>query len=111
MPGAAPSRCLSCRQLVVGKCTTCEKPWKRKPKTWQHGSTRAWRVFRAAYLRDHPLCVGLDDTGCDQLATVVDHLDGCDYDTNRLNPDWCRPLCTDHHDIRTGRQGAEARPR
>lgn len=107
MPTSAPRRCLSCRRLVHGKCPTCDRPWTRKPKSWRHGSTRAWRTFRAAYLDDHPLCAGLTDNGCGDVATIVDHLDGCDYDTDRLNPDWCRPLCQPCHDIRTGRQGGQ----
>lgn len=107
MPTSAPTRCLSCKRLVRGRCPTCKPSWSRKPKTWDKGSTWAWRLFRAGYLSEHPLCVGLEHW-CGDVATVVDHLDGCDYDVDRMNPDWCRSLCQPHHDIRTGRQGAAA---
>lgn len=59
-------------------------PWmlnpKRKPKP--HGkdrryNTRAWRKYRSAYLRRHPLCVA-----CGDVAQMVDHIKPL-----RLNPE------------------------
>jgi len=103
MPLSAPRRCRRCNQLVRGRCLTCDAGWTRKPKTWTKGSTRRWRMVRAQQLADHPLC----DT-CGALATEVDHRDGCDYATQRYDPDWLRSLCGPCHARRTAEQGNEA---
>ena len=105
MPTSAPRRCKTCKQLVHGRCDTCDKPWTRKPRSWAGGSTQAWRNLRAQWLAEHPLCMD-----CGAIATVVCHKPGTNYATDRLNPDAiegqrCRPC-----DAReTARQGNDAK--
>lgn len=48
---------------------------------------------------------------CNAQAHEVDHLDGCDYETQRYDFAWLRSLCTPCHRTRTARQGIDARAR
>lgn len=116
MPTAARRRCAGCKQLVDGRCPTCQTSWTRKPKSWRHGSTRAWRTFRTHWLDEHPLCM---ETDCDQLATVVCHIEGTDYTTDRLNPEAiegqrcaaCDAMRTSQYGNRSQRAQAPTPPR
>lgn len=62
---------------------------------------RRWQKLRAAYLAQFPLC---QETGCDQLATVVDHAKPHHGDHDLLY-DWSnlRSMCKPHHDAKTAR--------
>lgn len=82
MPNRPPTLCPRChRTHSPGDCRT--PGWtERKPTSWAAGSTRAWRRFRQAWLDAHPLCMD-----CGDLATVVCHKPGTDYQQDRLNPD------------------------
>ena len=73
---SAPRRCRTCRQLVRGKCETCDAAWIRKPKSWTVANTgdRRWRRIRQVRLALEPLC-----RFCGAIATTVDHVDGTDY--------------------------------
>jgi 5-methylcytosine-specific restriction enzyme A len=46
--------------------------WRAKPRG-QGLYTYRWKKARAAYLREHPLCVICKRTGKIQVASVVDH--------------------------------------
>lgn len=119
MPSKPPSLCPRCRTPSVGRCPTCAPPWANQPRSWARGSTTRWRKFRAAWLADHPLCAcrGLidgckrdhDAAPCRTLATVVDHDDTTDYDTDRYDPQHVRSMCKPCHDQRTAAQGVAAR--
>lgn len=76
MPTRPPRVCAGCGAAVTGRCPTCSpEPWARKPSSWAGGSTRRWRRFRAAWLADHPLCVGYPaDYRCGRVADAVDHI-------------------------------------
>jgi 5-methylcytosine-specific restriction protein A len=45
----------------------------RRPSAASRGYGPAWRAARAAYLREHPLCVECERAGLTTAATVVDH--------------------------------------
>ena len=66
---SAPRRCRTCRQLVRGKCETCDAAWIRKPKSWTVANTgdRRWRRIRQVRLALEPLC-----RFCGAIATTVD---------------------------------------
>lgn len=108
MPTRPPALCARCHHAhLAGQCPQAPRSWTRKPETWRQGSTRAWRTFRAAWLRAHPLCMD-----CGDLATVVCHKPGTDYDLDRLNPEAiegqrCRPCDA----AETARQGNAAQQR
>lgn len=97
---SAPRRCRTCRQLVRGKCETCDAAWIRKPQSWSGGGTRRWRAVRAQRLAVEPLC-----RFCGALADTVDHIDGTDYESQRYDLDMTRSLCASCHATRTAAQG------
>lgn len=102
MPTSAPRRCRTCQALVKDRCPDCDRGWARKPPSWQGVSKRAWRVFREAWLADHPWCMD-----CGARATVVCHERGTDYLRDRLNPEAiegqrCQP-CDARETSRQGR--------
>lgn len=113
MPRSAPRRCRTCKQLIHGRCPTCDAGWVRKPTSWAGGSTRAWRQFRRDWLDAHPVCMDYATRdGCTYLATVVCHKPGTDYTTDRLNPDAIEGQRCSHCDaIVTAQQGSDARSR
>lgn len=89
--------------------------WSKQPESWKGGSTRRWRAFRAEWLAENPVCVGpvdpTTDIGletCGAEATVVDHVDGTDYATERYDRTKVRSLCAPCHNVRTGHQGQAA---
>lgn len=104
MPTRAPRRCRTCKQLVTGRCPTCDQAWVRKPDSWSSGGTTRWRTIRAQRLALDPLCAL-----CGALADTVDHLDGTDYTTQRYDLDMTRSLCTPCHRTRTAEQGNSAK--
>lgn len=67
-----------------------------------------WVSVRVAQLRAHPIC---QVSGCPELATDVDHIDGTDYDTQRYDMSRLRSLCSPHHRQRTTAQGNRAQGR
>lgn len=115
MPSRAPRLCPTCGSIITGRrCSRCSPSWSRKPQSWRAGSTRRWRTVRAAWLAEHPLCQCIDQEHahagtCGALATVVDHDDDTDYETDRYNSEHFRSLCTTCHDKRTAQQGNDAR--
>jgi 5-methylcytosine-specific restriction endonuclease McrA len=46
---------------------------KNRPSSRQRGYTRRWEKARAAFLREHPLCVLCQAIGRTTPATVLDH--------------------------------------
>ena len=108
MPSKTSRLCPRCRTIVKGPCPNCSG-WSANPsRNWKPGtySKARWQRFRKAYLRANPMCQW---PGCADLATVVDHLDGIDYETQRYDWNSVRGLCKPHHDQRTTRQSVEAR--
>ena len=105
---SAHRRCRTCRQLVRGKCETCDAAWIRKPKSWTVANTgdRRWRRIRQVRLALEPLC-----RFCGAIATTVDHVDGTDYTdpASWLDVQMTRSLCKACHATRTARQGTDAR--
>lgn len=82
-------------------------PKPKRPSSAQRGYGHDWRVFRAKFLKDHPICCRI---GCREPATDVDHepeLQGKD-DPGRLDPARCAPLCKAHHAEKTMAQNREA---
>ena len=71
--------------------------------------SKAWRVLRAAVLRDGPLCVACQAKGRLVAATVVDHVvplkdGGARFDRANL-----QPLCVSCHNRKTARETAGRR--
>jgi 5-methylcytosine-specific restriction protein A len=67
---------------------------------------RPWRRRRAAWLREHPLCVKCEERGIVTAATEVDHVTplwkgGADDESN------LQSLCTPDHDDKTAAEAAE----
>ena len=66
----------------------------------------AWRAVRAAFLRDHPLCVQCAARGRVVAAVVADHVvpikdGGARFDTTN-----CQALCISHHNAKTASETA-----
>jgi 5-methylcytosine-specific restriction protein A len=70
----------------------------------ERGYTWAWEKLRAAWLREHPLCVECQKEGRVEPATVVDHVIPHRGDMARF---WDETnlagLCARHHNLKTGR--------
>lgn len=74
MPTRPPRVCSGCGKATIGRCETCSpRAWAQKPSSWAAGSTHRWRRFRAAWLAEHPLCVGWG-APCGLPADQVDHI-------------------------------------
>lgn len=111
---SAPRRCGRCKQLVRGKCPTCDN-WRGRGNSKAYAKSRAkasdkrWRAVRAQRLAEDPFCAL-----CGAIADTVDHLDGTDYTDDSyhgkswLNIDMTRSLCTPCHNKRTSAQGRRA---
>lgn len=108
MPTSSNRLCPSCGTIVKGRCPTCHNGWATRPSlNYAVPYDRArWKKTRDQYLRDHPLC---EWEQCEDLATEVDHKDGCNYATQRFDKQWLRSLCTKHHKQRTNAQSQTAR--
>ncbi|QXV57344.1 HNH endonuclease [Amycolatopsis sp. TNS106] len=108
MPSQPGRVCPGCRRTVpAGPCPTCRRDQRRETDqargtAAERGYGRDWQRNRAAYPREHRLCVQ-----CRQPATVADH-----YPETRRSlvargvpdPDaWhrLRPLCKTCHDRHT----------
>ena len=68
-----------CRELVdTGYCikhqSTKTNYDRLRPSSSKRGYGHRWRVYRDAYLRDHPLCVSCNTQNVATAATVVDHI-------------------------------------
>jgi hypothetical protein len=112
MPSRPPKQCNSCKGRYTGRyCPTCSKGWAtRKPKSWRGGSTPAWRLFRADWLANHPVCMDFGKRdGCTGVATVVCHRPGTDYERDRCNPAAIEgQRCKACDAVVTGQQGGRA---
>lgn len=117
MPTRPPRVCSGCGATVTGRCATCSRPaWSNKPASWSGGSTRRWRSFRAAWLAEHPLCVGYPaGNRCGRVADVVDHKEplsrferGPARERARLDPDNVQSLCNPCHHRKTADESREA---
>lgn len=77
MPKSAPRPCVvaGCGRLAVsGRCSDHPRAIDydtQRGSAYDRGYTHRWAVYRAEYLRAHPICVR-----CDQItpASVVDHI-------------------------------------
>ncbi|GJF06698.1 HNH endonuclease signature motif containing protein [Pseudonocardia sp. D17] len=121
MPTRPPRVCPRCGDAVSGRCTKCRpddtgpRAWVRKPESWKGGSTRAWRRFRAAWLAEHPLCVGYGHR-CGRVANHVDHIRslgtfaaGPAREAARFDPGNVQSLCVDCHHAKTTQESIDAR--
>lgn len=108
-----------CGRLVNGRDARCDEHMSAlrrelAQRQQQTGASEthslygaAWRKARAAFLREHPLCVGRHCKDCGYLtpATVVDHVQPHRGDRalfwERAN--W-QPLCKPCHDSKTARE-------
>lgn len=59
--------------------------------------SKAWHVFRAAFLRAHPVCE------CGQIATLVHHIKPIDEGGEPLDEENCMALCHRCHERKHGR--------
>ena len=71
--------------------------------------SRQWRLVRAAFLREHPLCGACSERGGLVPARVVDHVvpvkdGGARFDRANL-----QPLCVSCHNHKTARETAGRR--
>lgn len=72
-------------------------------------NSAAWRKLRAAFLREHPLCMDCEKRGRVTPASVVDHIDG---NAHNNEPGNLAALCASCHSRKTARQdGGFGNPR
>lgn len=113
MPRSPGSLCPHCGTVYKGRCPKCSSGWAngRRGKAWApgRGGDPQWDRVRRDQLDAHPVCQW--PSGCPELATQVDHVDGTDYETERYDRTKLRSLCTDHHRLRTTMQGNAAQGR
>lgn len=82
--------------------------WRTEGMTsTQRGYGYKWQQARAAYLREHPLCVMCQAEGRVTVATVVDHIEPHRGDRSLFwrRSNW-QPLCATHHSRDKQRQEA-----
>lgn len=89
------------RSLRTSTTTSKQQHDQRRGSAASRGYDRRWRKRRAAYLRQHPLCVL-----CARVANVVDHI--MPHRGDRLlfddESNW-QSLCKRCHDRKTGGGG------
>lgn len=111
MPESPPRVCPRCRRTVRGACPGCSAPWRGKDERGSRNPWRRelrvdhkrWERFRAWYLGEHPLCARCER----ELASVVNHLPGTDYDRDRFSEAWVEGLCSPCNATVTGQQGRD----
>ena len=118
MPRSAPTPCRhpSCHALLTtpGYCSAHRVALHRDYGRARRGfdtevgfyQTRQWRALRAAFLREHPLCVTCSAAGRIVVGVVVDHVQpiksgGARFDTKNL-----QALCVSCHNRKTARETA-----
>ena len=118
MPRAAPTPCRhpGCGAVLTtpGYCDTHRAAVHRDYGRARRGfdtelgfyQSAAWRAVRAAFLREHPLCVQCAARGRVVAAVVVDHVvpikdGGARFDTGN-----CQALCISHHNAKTASETA-----
>lgn len=114
MPRSPGTMCPHCGTVYKGRCPVCGSGWAngRRGKAWDqktNASDARWKAVRRDQLRAFPVCQW--PSGCPELATQVDHIDGTDYVTERYDRTKLRSLCDDHHNYRTTMQGNAAQGR
>lgn len=100
-----------CPELAEGsKCEAHRKAARKandakRPSARERGYDAEWERTRRAFLRAHPIC--MDESGCIERATDVDHIDGRGPNGPRGH-DWSnlRSMCHGHHSRRTARDQA-----
>jgi 5-methylcytosine-specific restriction protein A len=109
VPTRAPRTCGTpgCRHLITtraGRCDGCRRRAETARGTrQQRGYDDDWDRFATGYLHRHPWCAGWPaGTRCGQRATVVDHVIPLRSGGPRFDERNLRPLCTRHHNQRTG---------
>ena len=71
--------------------------------------SRQWREVRAAYLREHPLCVACAARSVVVAARVVDHVQPIKDGGERFDATNLQSLCVPCHNRKTAREGAVKR--
>jgi 5-methylcytosine-specific restriction protein A len=71
--------------------------------------SRQWRMVRAAFLREHPLCVVCGARGVLAPAAVVDHVMPVKEGGARFAAANLQPLCVPCHNRKTARESAGRR--
>lgn len=69
-------------------------------------NTARWRAIRAAWLREHPLCVMCDADGHVTAATVCDHTEPHKGDEAKFYAGPFQSLCKMHHDSTKAKEEA-----
>lgn len=67
--------------------------------------TQAWKLARAAVLREEPLC-----RTCGELAALVDHIQPVKQGGSALERDNLQPMCDHCHAIKRQSEGAGKSP-
>jgi 5-methylcytosine-specific restriction protein A len=98
-----PPRACRCGATVPHgqRCVNCYPPWSNQPESWTSGSTRRWRVLRAAKLAVNALC---QQPGCWHLAEEVDHIVPLSRGGERWAWSNLQSLCAPHHRQKTQRE-------
>lgn len=111
MPVRAARICACGHRIASGALCACQVKRKaaadaRRPSARERGYDSKWDRERAAYLALHPRCAR---PGCDEPATVVDHIvpHRGDHKLFWSRSNW-QPLCRSCH--ARWKQAAEARP-
>jgi 5-methylcytosine-specific restriction protein A len=65
-----------------------------------------WRAVRAAFLREHPLCLACERRGRLVPAVVVDHAKPLKAGGARLDPANLQSLCVSCHNRKTAQESA-----
>jgi len=104
MAVSIPKPCahLGCPRLVAsGRCDVhkAERTTPKRTGYSQRIYDHRWRRLRAAFLREHPLCVE-----CGALANVVDHVTPHRGDERLMwAEDNLQPMCDRCHRVKTAR--------
>ena len=82
---------------------------RTKDMRWFYNSW-AWRKFSKWYKEKHPLCCMCELEGIVTASTVTDHIktyEQCPegFDLDNLNEKFMQPLCEQHHNSKSGKEG------
>lgn len=102
-----PCKFSGCRKLTDnGWCDQHKRVHdQQRGNACKRGYDHRWRIARALFLQDHPLCVMCSNDGVVVAATVVDHVIAHKGNKKLFWDDenW-QALCARHHNIKTAKE-------
>ena len=100
-----PAHLPSIRQARLDR----NKEYNQNKRTGQEFyKTRAWKRFRAWFVKQNPLCIDCKANGRVTAVKIVDHIVPIKDGGAPLDPDNCQSLCLPCHNTKTSKERGRA---